>query len=370
MWGAICIVVVAAAGNNIGKVLQKQATRTLPRLQLQPAVLREYFASRMWLLGLAADLGGALLMIVAFSMAPVSLVQPVSAVGLVILLIFSHFWLKERLSQREWLAACVAFAGVLGLGASAETNHMDQTPDHLHPTRILLGFVSMVAILGVECWWRHGLHQAARAHQTSGSSSKASVSSKGAHSAALDAVLCGLEGGACFGLSAGACRTGFILARRASSWVWALVGLGGSMLLTSSGFVLQTRGLKGGNTVVVCTCAAVSSMITGVLAGLLALGEHMPTSGHMQLIRVLSWTAILLGVSTLAGGAEGLAPVGAALAALITLYAPRLPSWVRRLLPHPVAMTLQRLEKRIGAAALDELHVLPVVSTLPTSTDS
>ena len=49
----------------------------------------------------------------------------------------------------------------------------------------------------------------------------------------------------------------------ARSWVWAPLGIAGSVCLSSSGFVLQTCGLKEGNTVVVCTCAAVTSMVTG-----------------------------------------------------------------------------------------------------------
>jgi hypothetical protein len=34
MWGAILITLVAAAGNNIGKALQKSATRSLPQINL------------------------------------------------------------------------------------------------------------------------------------------------------------------------------------------------------------------------------------------------------------------------------------------------------------------------------------------------
>lgn len=72
MWFAILITVLAAAGNNIGKVLQKQATRTLPRLVLTRATLYLYLRSGLWLTGMLTDLAGALLMIVAFANAPVS----------------------------------------------------------------------------------------------------------------------------------------------------------------------------------------------------------------------------------------------------------------------------------------------------------
>jgi hypothetical protein len=95
------------AGNNVGKALQKQATRHLPRLALQRQVVLQYVTSGTWLLGMGADLGGAILMIAAFARAPVSVVQPVSSVGLVFLMAFSHFYLKVGgLQQRcaSWIS--------------------------------------------------------------------------------------------------------------------------------------------------------------------------------------------------------------------------------------------------------------------------
>lgn len=70
-WFAIVIVVLASSGNNIGKVLQKQATRTLPKLTLRQDIIVQYLRSGLWLTGTLTDLGGALLMIVAFAYAPV-----------------------------------------------------------------------------------------------------------------------------------------------------------------------------------------------------------------------------------------------------------------------------------------------------------
>lgn len=66
----------------------------------------------------------------------------------------------------------------------------------------------------------------------------------------------------------------------------------------------QTKGLKHGKAVVVCTLAAVSSMVSGVLVGLLALGEQMPRSGYRRLLRLVSWLLILFGVANLSGGGD------------------------------------------------------------------
>lgn len=78
---------------------------------------------------------------------------------------------------------------------------------------------------------------------------------------------------------------GFILAAKVSM-VCIPLGLMCSVLLTTSGFVLQTRGLKTGNTVVVCTMAATSSMITGgrswELAGMKMRGRPGWPRGAMQ----------------------------------------------------------------------------------------
>jgi hypothetical protein len=71
MWLAIVITVAAAAGNNIGKVLQKEATRSLPKFSVKREVLSQYLGSSTWLAGVAADVAGALLMIVAMALAPV-----------------------------------------------------------------------------------------------------------------------------------------------------------------------------------------------------------------------------------------------------------------------------------------------------------
>ena len=105
---------------DTGYVLEKQALGRLPEVRLHPVhLLRTAGASPRWLAGFAAMLAGLALQVVALTLAPVSVVQPILAGGLIALAAAGSLVLGERLSSRHKAALGLVLAAVLATAASA-----------------------------------------------------------------------------------------------------------------------------------------------------------------------------------------------------------------------------------------------------------
>ncbi|GAQ88797.1 hypothetical protein KFL_004600080 [Klebsormidium nitens] len=292
IWLAVLVALLAAAGNNIGKVLQKKGTRGLPLLKLDVKVLYAYLSSPTWTFGLLIDVSGALLMIKAVSEAPVSIVQPVSGCGLAILAVFSHFYLEEVMQKKDWIAVTFAALGTIGIGVSAEDGAKDEVSLwHLALFGALvgsfLGLVDMVAQSSRSSVRRPGGGSSPMSPGVQLYQQRPDVGSE---------VAAGAQAGVCFGLSAAVCRTGFLLVQDGYPAFCIAAGIAASVALSSSGFYFQTRGLKEGRAVVVSTCAAVAAIVTGVLVGMFALGERLPSGLGAMTLRLLSWGAIIVAI--------------------------------------------------------------------------
>jgi drug/metabolite transporter (DMT)-like permease len=122
-------------------VLQAREARSAdPELGLRLALLRRLAARPRWLLGAALAVLGWPLLLLGLTLAPVTLVQPTLAVGLVLLLVAGSRVLGEHVGPREWLGAAAVIAGVVAL-AFAGLRHTDAAPS---PG----GIVAAAAVLG------------------------------------------------------------------------------------------------------------------------------------------------------------------------------------------------------------------------------
>ena len=111
----------SACALNWGWVAQHGAARRrCPRSRSRrPLVsLRLLFRHRRWLVGFSVGIGGWALYVAALALAPLSLVQAVSAGGIGILAAARPARLERALARREWVAVGISLSGLVLLGAS------------------------------------------------------------------------------------------------------------------------------------------------------------------------------------------------------------------------------------------------------------
>ncbi len=125
----LVLALLAAMALNVGYFVQHGATNTMVSLSLRHplASARLLATNRQWMLGYGAGWVGWGLYIAALSLAPLSLVQSVSAGGVGILAILAH-QLGTPLTHRERIGTGVAVGGLVLLGLSLTSDVSSTAP--------------------------------------------------------------------------------------------------------------------------------------------------------------------------------------------------------------------------------------------------
>jgi len=127
-YAGILLALLATTAYNVGLILEKRALGHMPALDLRrvPHVIVSLLTSRAWLSGFALMLTGLACQTIVLTFEPVSVVQPVLASGVALVLVLSRLVLRERLRAGEtWCVAAIAVSVVLlALSATgAEASH-------------------------------------------------------------------------------------------------------------------------------------------------------------------------------------------------------------------------------------------------------
>jgi drug/metabolite transporter (DMT)-like permease len=132
----------ASALYNTSIALQALQAREVPREHsLRPSLLGRLVRNRRWLVATAIGLAGWPLEIAALLLAPLTVVQPCLASGLILLLWLGATRLGERLGWREAVAVGAIFIGVTGIALAAP----ERTTEHAGAGTIALA-LALVAI--------------------------------------------------------------------------------------------------------------------------------------------------------------------------------------------------------------------------------
>jgi drug/metabolite transporter (DMT)-like permease len=121
-YAGIALALLAATSYNVGLIQEKRALTRMPALDLRlrrvPRVIVSLLADPAWLAGFALMLLGLACQILVLTFEPVSVVQPVLASGVALVLVLSRVILRERLGAVEFRCVAAMAVSVVLLAAS------------------------------------------------------------------------------------------------------------------------------------------------------------------------------------------------------------------------------------------------------------
>jgi hypothetical protein len=146
--------IVAAVGAStlysLGVALQAMDARESPSEEnLRPALIWGLLQRSRWLLGTALSILGWPLQLVALLLAPLVVVQPALAAGLLVLMVLGEHMLDEHPGRYEYTAVSAIVIGVVGAALCAPPIGSNYAAGHLTLTLVLLalGLASLLPYL-------------------------------------------------------------------------------------------------------------------------------------------------------------------------------------------------------------------------------
>jgi len=270
----LVLALATAAAFNWSWVAQHAIASKLPRLELRRPLwsLKILFAHRRWLVAFLVGVGGWFFYVLALRLAPLSLVQSVSAGGLGLLAVFAQRASGERLPRREWIGIGLAIAGLVFLSISLA----DASTHAKHGSWFALGVWFVISGLGVLVF--------------------------------LGPIAPLLAPGAAWGISAGLMY--------AAADVGTKAAVGGGLFLVvilpvwlchGLAFTIIQMGFQRGRAL---ATAGLSSFCTNALpiaGGIIVYREHVP-GGALGVLRILAFACIVLGAAAVARREEMVEP--------------------------------------------------------------
>ena len=253
-------------------------------------MLIRYFTQPTWVLGLSLDIIGALIGLASLSILPISVAQPIFANGLVLLSLFSYFYLKEQLTRVHWVGVVVCFCGTLLLAFTLQATDWSRVDLSAMLSRKLpIALVIVIIALPVLEFVQPSLEgQASNRMKQQG--------------AAIVELCTGLQAGMCVGVGNAGIAGGLqALSHGAvgAEIIGAFGVVGTSVALVGLQTVFATRGYYYGRAVVITAYITLVSLSAGILMGLLVLDEPWPSDIGMSLLRAFALVATILGVTML-----------------------------------------------------------------------
>ena len=149
---AILFGIIANSFLYIGLVLEKKGASELPNIENTGTVqnILNFVKNPRWLWGFIMTNIQMLFYWLALAFGPISLVSPMLGVGLIVLIIFSRYYLGEKINKPMYFGILVIIIGIAMLGATSKPDNTTYTYSQLltilvQPNAII---INVILILG------------------------------------------------------------------------------------------------------------------------------------------------------------------------------------------------------------------------------
>lgn len=284
----VFVAFVAAFLISFGKALQKAASQELPMLSFSS--IASYLYHKKWLLGIAGDLCGGALTLVALAHAPISIVQPVMCSGMGMSALIAVYYLHESIAPPDWFSTFLILLGSI-LVALSHTDHADR--HHLFSVPGFLFFSCLVAAFIMFLLSRRRLlkHISPLLAFLDASVPAAAISEHSADDGAGEFF---------FGGTAGCVFAASSFFVRAATFAPAPMRVAATLLglcMSVFGVLLQGRGLRDGRSIIIIAWTNAVATMVAMIAGHVVLLEAMPSLTIYIVLRCMAICLILAGIA-------------------------------------------------------------------------
>jgi hypothetical protein len=270
---ALFLALAATGLTNVAYLREHDAAAALPTLSLRRPLhsIEALLTDRSWLLGFALESGGFALYVAALALAPLTLVQSVSAGGIGILAYASARLSRRRLSRHELAGVLLSMLGLLALAVSLAGGSGEGAGGSTVEILLWLTATAGAAVIALALGRRFG---------------------------AL-AVAEGIAGGLFFSIGDVSVKVATQGGARTAFAIGVIVGY-------SLGTAFLQLGYQKGGALTVAGLATLLTNALPIAAGSVVLGEPVP-SGVFGGVRIAAFAAVTLGAILLARPDRGAA---------------------------------------------------------------
>ena len=266
----ILLALVATTAYNVGLIQEKRALGQMAALDIRRVlrVIGSLMTSRAWLTGFALMLTGLACQTIALTFEPVSVVQPVLASGVVLVLVLSRLVLRERLHGGEtWCVAVIAVSVVLlAMSATGAKDSHTASPGWVAAVMVPTAVVGLAFAVA-----------ALRGHR---------------RGSTVAGVWAGVGTGLLYGVAALAIKalSGILVGHQTAAGIAIgvisspyLYVLGGSLVVA---MLLFQAALQAGRASIVVPVSNVTGSVYFIIAGTWLFHEHLPASPGRLVLRL------------------------------------------------------------------------------------